>query len=525
MKKLILLFLTLALTLGVFASCDKVAPDANTTIIETADSTSTFETKDDHVVRATIIEINGNTVLIEPVKGEWELKSADRIWINVEGFDDIGAKVGSIVDVTYGGYIMETYPAQITASKWEKISDPEGTSDSEETESDIKAENLMSNITPKSVSPKESIEQENVAAMDFAIDLFKEAEENGKNTLLSPLSVLCALAMTANGADNETLEQMEYVLGMSSSELNLYLYTYINSLPQSEKYKLSIANSIWFIDNDSFNANEEFLQTNADYYGADIYKSPFDDNTVKDINTWVNEATDEMISEIIDEIPSTTIMYLINALAFEADWWEPYAEEDVSTRTFTAADGSQQDAEFMYGISSKYIDGENVKGFIKSYSGGKYAFVALLPDENLSLSDYISTLDGEKVSSLISNVKDTRIKTYMPKFECEYKAELSPILKSMGINDAFKFDAADFSNLGKSPYGNIFINEVLHKTYIQVGEKGTKAGAVTSVGMDLLGPAPAEPTKQIELNRPFVYMIIDCENNIPLFIGAMNDVG
>ena len=141
MKKLIILLLTLTLILGVFASCDKGASNdsSDTTSIETSSkettvSTSTSETEIDHVVRATIIEIDGNVVLIEPVEGEWELKSADRIWINVEGFDDIGAKIGSIVDVTYDGYIRETYPAQITASKWEKVSDPVQMSDETTTE-------------------------------------------------------------------------------------------------------------------------------------------------------------------------------------------------------------------------------------------------------------------------------------------------------------------------------------------------------------------------------------------------------
>ena len=142
MKKLIILLLTLTLVLGVFISCDKIASDdtsdttgaettgTETSSTETTASTSTAETVIDHIVRATIIEINGDVVLIEPVEGEWELQSADRIWINVEGFDDIGVKIGSIVDVTYDGYIRETYPAQITASKWEKVSDPEDTSDS-----------------------------------------------------------------------------------------------------------------------------------------------------------------------------------------------------------------------------------------------------------------------------------------------------------------------------------------------------------------------------------------------------------
>ena len=157
---------------------------------------------------------------------------------------------------------------------------------------EVQAKNLMDGITPNNVNALDDLSSGSADTTDFAIRLFKQTNEDGKNTLISPLSVLCALAMTANGADGETREQMEAVLGMSVEELNLYLYSYINSLPQGEKYKLSVANSIWFKDDSRFTVNQSFLQTNADYYGAEIYKSPFDKQTLKDINNWVKNETD-----------------------------------------------------------------------------------------------------------------------------------------------------------------------------------------------------------------------------------------
>lgn len=120
MKKFILLFLTLTLILGILASCDK----SETNTPKTSESTDTSDTEaffDHYVVRAKIIEINGSSVLIEPLEGEPERASADRIWVNIDGFSDIGAEIGSIVDITYDGYIMETYPAQIRASAWSLV--------------------------------------------------------------------------------------------------------------------------------------------------------------------------------------------------------------------------------------------------------------------------------------------------------------------------------------------------------------------------------------------------------------------
>ena len=182
------------------------------------------------------------------------------------------------------------------------------------------AKDLMKGISPNSVNSLDSLDRYNSAVTDFAVRLFRASAEDGKNVLLSPLSVLCALAMTANGTENETLEEMEAVLGMSKDELNLYVYSYMNSLPDSNEYKLSLANSIWFTEDERFTVSREFLQTNADYYGADIYKAPFNDKTCREINKWVKHKTDSMIPEIIDEIPTDAVMYLVNALAFEAQW-------------------------------------------------------------------------------------------------------------------------------------------------------------------------------------------------------------
>ena len=389
---------------------------------------------------------------------------------------------------------------------------------------EVQAKDLMEGITPNQVNALDDLSSQNADVTDFAIRLFKASEESGKNTLISPLSVLCALAMTANGAEEETLEQMEEVLGMTTEELNLYLYSYMQNLPQGDKYKLSHANSIWFTEDERFTVNQDFLQTNADYYGADIYKAPFNDQTCKDINNWVKQNTDEMIPEILDEIPADAIMYLVNALAFEAEWSEIYEKQQVREGKFTKEDGTKQDVELMYGVEGTYLEDENATGFKKYYKGGKYAFVAMLPNEGVSVSDYVASLNGESLNAMLNNTQHTTVHTAIPKFETEYNVEMSAILKDMGMTKAFDIYNADFEGLGTSTAGNIFINRVLHKTFISVGEKGTKAGAATVVEMaDGAAAEPQEP-KEVYLDRPFVYMLIDCENNIPFFIGTMMDV-
>ena len=388
----------------------------------------------------------------------------------------------------------------------------------------VHAEDLMEGVTPNSVTALNDLSSGSADVTDFAIRLFKQTNENGKNTLISPLSVLCALAMTANGAEGETREQMEAVLGMSVEELNLYLYSYINSLPQGEKYKLSVANSIWFTDDDRFTVNQDFLQTNADYYGADIYKTPFDKQTLKDINNWVKNETDNMIPKVLEDIPDAAIMYLINALAFEAEWTEIYEKNQVRDKTFTKEDGTKQDVELMYSTEGKYLEDENATGFIKYYKERKYAFVALLPNEGVTVSEYVNSLDGASLAALLANAESRSVETAIPKFESEYDIEMSSILEAMGMSNAFNVTFANFSGIGDSTEGGIYISKVIHKTYIQVGEKGTKAGAVTAIEMNDGSAGPPDEVKQVYLDRPFVYMLIDCETNIPFFIGTMMGV-
>lgn len=380
---------------------------------------------------------------------------------------------------------------------------------------------LMDGITPANVTAADDLDKNSADVADFALRLFKAANAGGENTLISPLSVLCALAMTANGANGQTREQMEAVLGMSVEELNIYLYSYMSALSEDE---LRLANSIWFTDDERFTVNRDFLQTNADYYGAGAYKVPFDKQTLKDINNWVKDKTDGMIPEILDDIPDEAVMYLVNALAFESEWSEIYRENQVRVGQFIKEDGTVVEVDMMYGKDGEYLDDGRATGFIKQYSGGKYAFAALLPNEGISVSEYVNSLDGATLCALLASAKSTEVNTAIPKFDVEYDTEMSDVLKTMGMTDAFDFERADFSNLGRSTEGNICINRVIHKTYIQVGEKGTKAGAASVVEMVNKMSFRPDDAKQVYLNRPFVYMIIDCENDLPLFIGTAMDV-
>ena len=161
----------------------------------------------------------------------------------------------------------------------------------------INSKNLMEGITPMSVTKKNPDDAFITAQTDFAVKLLQQSlkKDGGKGSLVSPLSAQLCLAMVANGANGETLAEMEKVLGgdLSLEQLNAYLSAYRESLPSTEKTKLIINNAIWFKEGYPFYT--DFLQTNADYYGAALYQAPFDGTTLQEINDWVNINTDGMI--------------------------------------------------------------------------------------------------------------------------------------------------------------------------------------------------------------------------------------
>lgn len=386
------------------------------------------------------------------------------------------------------------------------------------------ATDLMRDITRKEVDGKNPDDEFKSAYLNFTAELFKKSVEKSKNdgegnALISPFSVMVALSMTANGAGGNTLSEMEKVLGknIDIETLNKYLYTYIESLYSGEKCKLSVANSIWLRDTASLSVKKNFLQKNMDYYNAAIYKSMFDAKGADDINSWVKKHTDGMIEKLVDKIDDDTMMLLINAVAFDAEWAKKY--DVIYEGKFTSFAGDRRTVDMMRSVEEKYIDDGSATGFIKEYKGGKYSFAAILPNSE-DIYSYVENMTEESIAKLLSGVSYEPVKTEMPKFSSDFSITMEECLKDMGIKDAFS-SIADFSEMAEN---NLSISRVIHKTHITVNEKGTKAAAVTGVTMKNTAVAPPVPTKEVVLDRPFVYMIIDNENHMPVFIGMVTDI-
>ena len=387
----------------------------------------------------------------------------------------------------------------------------------------MQAANLTDEIKPQTVTGADADEAFCAGQTAFSLKLMQEAlKADPNNVLISPYSVMQALAMTANGAKGNTLAQMEQVFGsIPVGDLNRYLLNQRNGQQSDESCKLLTANSVWFRDAEGLTVQQDFLQNAADYYGADVCKAAFDDSTLNDINRWADSKTDRMIPQILDHIDDNAVMYLLNAVTFDAKWADPY-RGDQYTVEFTALNGRTQMADMMFFDEYTYLSDDRAVGFMKPYAGGRYAFAALLPEEGLSVTDYAAALTPESLRGTLADKQNGSVRVGLPKFSVSYDAELSPMLKSMGMTDVFDSAAADLSGAAVSENGNINVSRVVHKTRIDVDAEGTRAGAATAV--EAVASGMAEETKFVTLSRPFLYMIVDTETDLPVFMGVLTEL-
>lgn len=390
-------------------------------------------------------------------------------------------------------------------------------------------ENLMEGVIPAKTASADRPDADFIASQeDFSVGLLQKTYQAGKNVLVSPASVSLALGMTANGAQGGTLKEFEDVLGggMNLDALNKNLAAEQAALHAAAEGKLQLANSIWYRDK-NLTVFRPFLQANADYFGAGAFQLDFSNpETPKKINAWVEKNTDGKIKNMLEKIDSSTVMYLINTLYLEQDWQTPYSG---SSDSVFHAPGGDRNVKVMHSMET-YLQGEGAKGILKPLKDPRYAFAAILPDEGaLSdypnagalLGDYVSGLTGKKLLSLLRSAGDERASASLPKFKFDCSVSLKDTLKSMGLSDAFDGNKADFSAMGTSPDGNLFIGDVLHKTFIEVDELGIKAGAATSVGMD----TSSAPSRYVVFDRPFLFAVVDTQTFLPVFLGTVEDPG
>ena len=378
-------------------------------------------------------------------------------------------------------------------------------------------------------------EEELNALSNASLNVFYEtieSGENGENVLISPASLAFALAITENGANGDTLKQMEKYVngGISIEDMNALLNYTSYKLNNAKEVEWGVANSLWFNDNGDCEIENEFLKKAIEYYDAEVYKKAFDASTANEINKWVYNKTNKMIDEVIRDFSPDAMMFIVNAIAFEGEWAKEYEKSQVlENREFTNADRSTSNCTMLSSTEDRYFTLGEGTGFIKPYKGGEYSFVGILPEEGVSPEEYIKDLvkNNEDFSKAVREAEYGDVYVTMPEFTTDYGNEgMVDVYKKMGMDLPFDPGKADLKGIFTNDSdSDVWIGKIIHKTHIEVDRQGTRAAAVTVVEVDkCMAVAPAEDPVIINLDRPFVYAIVDNETGVPVFLGCMNNM-
>lgn len=373
-----------------------------------------------------------------------------------------------------------------------------------------------------------SAEEETVveSANDFAFDIFERInqKESDKNFFISPLSVSTALAMTANGADGDTktaIRQAIHLDDLDDAAMNKAYRDLVKFLlTLDDKVTLELANSNWY--KNVYHIKDTFEQILLEYYDAEVKAADFSDPATKDlINSWIEDKTHGKIKDMLDEVPSDAVMYLINAIYFKAQWKYKFDEDKTKDSNFYLEDGSEIRVPTMYSkgvkVSRYYTNGFQ---YIElPYGNGQFNMVILLPDRGRTVDEVIGGLDAASFAGYVHDADTATVEVYMPKFKMKYKTLLNEVLSDMGMGIAFG-GGADFSNLFEEQL-NLEISRVIHQSFIEVNEEGSEAAAATIVEIRETSIGPGEGPSMIHIDRPFAFFIAEKHSNTILFAGKM----
>ena len=354
----------------------------------------------------------------------------------------------------------------------------------------------------------------------FAFDLLREASRPGENLFLSPFSASVALGMTMNGAGGETWNQMREALGfggLTEEEINAGYRSLIRVLTELDPaVETAIGNSVW--TRQGFPLRAEFVDVLREFFGAEATELDFAGPSASGrINEWVRSATGGHIEEIVpDPIPPGVLMFVINAIYFNAPWTFEFDPDDTRTEPFYPEDRSPGTVPLMtIQRDFPYLETSRFQAVDLPYGGGAFSMTVLVPGDGMRADDVLMSLDAAAWRDVAAGFEETEVELFLPRFRMEYERELKDDLAALGMVDAFSPGKADLTRL--SPV-DLSISSVLQKALVEVTEEGTEAAAATVViGVTSAPPPPVT----VRADRPFLFFIRERLTGAILFVGKL----
>jgi serpin B len=347
---------------------------------------------------------------------------------------------------------------------------------------------------------------------DFAFNLFRKARGE-KSKILSPLSITFALGMLNNGADGETLKQINQTLGFGDAgadAINVFCQKMLKeSNTLDEKTKAMIANTIFVNEGFGYRLQEDFIDKANTFYDAQPQNRDFADGETMDvINQWASDHTMGMIPEVLkeDSFNPDAVSYLLNALYFKGIWSSPFKKEETQDESFGGGDEVPMMHQFKEGLL--YTENDLYQAVRLPYGNGAYRMDVFLPREDKTVGEVLETLSG---SNWQPEYENTDVDLKLPRFETDTNQDLVGVMAGLGMPKAFSINA-------EFPYfcnGDPYISQMFQVAKIKLDEEGTEAAAVTVIEMTESIPQRAD----FHANRPFLYIISEQSTGVIFFIG------
>ncbi len=363
--------------------------------------------------------------------------------------------------------------------------------------------------------------------LTFQTTMLNNLLKPNENICICPISIYQVVSLVSNGASGKTYEEIvKSLIPDTEIKKNTALLLNINNQDILRYYNsksdiVKIVNGVLT----KHPVSRSFLHISKKYNALiELLES------VKQVNNWVKENTNGKIEKILDENRSlgNVQMILLNAIYFKSNWKYKFDSKKTNLLPFKNLNNENKNIETMYQEFEKvmYYEDEKIKMIELPYNDN-LSMIILLPSEKYnSVIDYIKK-EKEDYTLIHNKLKETKnVKLYLPKFKIEYSSSLKESFKKMGMKLAFSTNANlkklfSDSNLSK----NIFIEDILHKTYIKIDEEGTEAASASAVIISKRGGGI-----EMRVNHSFLYMIKDKRimdingNNMMLFIGVINNL-
>lgn len=369
----------------------------------------------------------------------------------------------------------------------------------------------------------------------FGFDLYKQLRAQPGNLAFSPASITMALAMTWGGARGETAAQMKQVLHFDHTPDAVMLASGKLAAALQDPARpivFRIANRLF--GEKTYRFEHAYLETTKAAFGASLEAVDFKrapEPARRLINGWVEEKTEKRIKDLIPQgaVKADTRLALVNAIYFLGDWLEPFAKEATRPKPFFTSADQKRDVPTMHAAELfRFAQKEGWKALELPYKGGQMSMLLVLPDKVDGLSALEASLTAPGLETIVKTLASGKVIVSLPKFEVDPPGSLAlaDTLVRMGMPIPFDRDKADFTGIANppDPRERLVIDQVFHKAFVKVDEKGTEAAAATSVMMSRAGAMPPRETPmEFKADHPFLFFIRDNSSGIVLFMGRVAD--